>query len=287
MRRTTAPDDPSALASNRLPRYALRASLTPQRFNSRRKLTPRKDIPQPTFCVEGSEEDNSLSSPCPLSPPRNTKRIDFYFGPKEILRQPAPPLPDSHSNLSTLSLPSQDGAPLASPAKTLPDPADNRDDPSPAVPGVDSRAKDPYTLLIARDRRIKELEHVSPFPRFDVGAERDETVIGGSAASGDVVQVAAGGAVESARELPRGHRPAARAADAADGGGESAEGARGERADAVDPRVRVLLLARKTASRGADGRHRRTHRLAADRSSRRGNVERRSGSETPGLACRG
>lgn len=134
--------------------------------------------------MEGSEEDNSLSSPCPLSPPQNTKRIDAYFCPKEPPRHPAsrvlfdakPPLPsqlpDPHSNLSALSSPSQDALSLASPAKTLPDPADNRESASlpethPAVPSVDSRAKDPYVLLIARDRRIKELEHVSTFPCFE------------------------------------------------------------------------------------------------------------------------
>ena len=137
-----------------------------------------------------SEDDNSLSSPAPLSPPQNNKRIDSYFAPKEGTRSDSrhfvarnlfggkssgiiPPqqtdtsslsLPDiPHNDLSTPShsldaLQSPSGKPSIAPLDSMPEGTDVPSTTSQT--SFDLRSKDMHSLLMIRDQRIKELEHV-------------------------------------------------------------------------------------------------------------------------------
>ena len=126
--------------------------------------------------MEGSEEDNSLSSPAPLSPPQNNKRIGSYFTPKETSRQPisrnlfetkqvmsSQPL-EAHSDHSVASSHSLDMAQFSvmkSPQVSLEGQESVQLAESHSqLSFFDSRSKDIHTLLITRDKRIKELEHV-------------------------------------------------------------------------------------------------------------------------------
>ena len=131
-------------------------------------------------CIDISEEDNSLSSPPPASP-QNTKRIDSYFAPRESSRShnvsrnlfPShnlPPLPQKPGEVIS-------GSSLDIQAHSLTTPPHSQDmvSASPSKHGfaqqsassnegssseVDQRSKDVYSLLMSRDKRIKELEHV-------------------------------------------------------------------------------------------------------------------------------
>ena len=118
--------------------------------------------------LDVSEEDNSLSSPGPLSPPTNNKRIDSYFTPKEVIRT------DSKSSISrnlfgakalhdTRS--SQGLEILPSPAQSMEHGFSAEADSTPPIdlasqPTMLDRSKDVHSLLLSKDTRIKELEHV-------------------------------------------------------------------------------------------------------------------------------
>lgn len=143
--------------------------------------------------LDVSEEDNSLSSPGPLSPPSNNKRIDSYFAPKEVVRTDSKSsisrnlfgrsIADTHSTQGAdiLQTPPQsvdNYPPLPNHGSLLPTvvptgPASaggtpeglTREELSSQPSMLDQRSKDVYNLLMSKDTRIKELEHVYEYIR--------------------------------------------------------------------------------------------------------------------------
>ena len=140
--------------------------------------------------MEFSVDDNSLSSPTPLSPPQNNKRIDSYFTPKEGTRSDSRHfvarnlfgakssglLPQQQTDASSLSLPDIPHNDLSTPSHSL-DALQLPSGKPPIVPldsategmdvptttsqtSFDLRSKDMHSLLMIRDQRIKDLEHV-------------------------------------------------------------------------------------------------------------------------------
>ena len=127
----------------------------------------------PSFIVavappEVSEEENSLSSPGPLSPPTNNKRIDSYFTPKEVIRSDSKTsvsrnlfgtksFSDTRSSqgVEVLQTPPQSNETIFPPPNETPSTLDLTGQPT-----MLDRTKDVHSLLMSKDTRIKELEHV-------------------------------------------------------------------------------------------------------------------------------
>lgn len=141
--------------------------------------------------MELSEDDNSLSSPTPLSPPQNNKRIDSYFTPKEGTRsdsrhfiarnlfgtKPSGLPPQQQTDITSASLADIPQNDLTTPSHSLDtfqfppgkppivqpnSMTEGMDLPSTtSQTSFDLRSKDMHSLLMIRDQRIKELEHVN------------------------------------------------------------------------------------------------------------------------------
>lgn len=163
-------------------------------------MTPRKEYHRIFYdyvlslapVLDVSEEDNSLSSPGPLSPPSNNKRIDSYFAPKEVVRTDSKSsisrslfgksIADTHSTqgVDVLQTPPQsvdNYPPLPNRVSLLPTvvptgPTSSggtldgltHEELSSQPSMLDQRSKDVYNLLMSKDTRIKELEHVHEYP---------------------------------------------------------------------------------------------------------------------------
>ena len=179
--------------------------------------------------LDGSEEENSLSSPAPLSPPQNNKRIDSYFVPKDnsrhsisraLFKQTSLPLPqqpsevvsasssDIHTDLPTP--PQSSDLPHSPPKQLTVAKSDSHlDGFLPASPSsIDMRSKDMHVLLMVRDQRIKELEHVVSLSPSHAGARAGELAAGSFSLATGLDRDRAGRSGFSARESP------ARAGDA-------------------------------------------------------------------------
>lgn len=202
------------------------------RGGNRRPRRNRNVVPAGELHVEpfldGSEDENSLSSPAPLSPPQNNKRIDSYFVPKDnsrhsvsraLFKQTSLPLPQqpsevvsgSSSDLHTdLPTPPQSSDLPHSPPKqpSVAKSESHLDSFLPSSPGIDLRSKDMHGLLMVRDQRIKELEHVVIRPSHQLGAGAGEFGTGGLSLAAGLDRDGAGGSGLSPCESP------ARAGDA-------------------------------------------------------------------------
>ena len=119
------------------------------------------------------EDGDSISSSAPLSPPQNNKRIDNYFTPRDprnavshslFESKPLSSPSDNRSNPEMLSTPTHSRDVLHSPQKPSAPPSDSviestTSSDSRAVLS-DVRSNDIHMLLMSKDTRIKELEHV-------------------------------------------------------------------------------------------------------------------------------
>lgn len=146
-------------------------------------MTPKKEVPRsvhyhPSIVAPQTEvidDGDSASSTTPLSPPQNNKKIDNYFTPRDARgsisrslfesKQPASS-GDVHSISSpeVLSTPTHSRDVLHSPQKPsvpVPDPIIEVTTSCDTRNGIaDVRSNDIHMLLMSKDTRIKELEHV-------------------------------------------------------------------------------------------------------------------------------
>ena len=119
------------------------------------------------------EDADSVSSAAPLSPPQNNKRIDNYFTPRDprnavshslFESKPIASPNDNRSNPEMLSTPTHSRDVLHSPQKPSAPSSDNIIEPTTSSDSravlADVRSNDIHMLLMSKDTRIKELEHV-------------------------------------------------------------------------------------------------------------------------------
>lgn len=210
-----------------------------------------------------SEEDNSLSSPGPLSPPTNNKRIDSYFTPKDVVRTDSKSslsrnlfggkvITDTNSTQGTevLQTPPQSTDSYPQSISLLPTTVSNTQLPGGAQPSMlDQRSKDIHILLMSKDTRIKELEHVCIFPRFSLGIARCQKCSLFSESSPNLHRIAARRDVAIERGVQADHRIATNTNCSIHKGASGIQGKEFESLADLDHQVCLLSLQREATNR--------------------------------------